>query len=599
MLVSCEYLRLDRSFPMLDSNDKGESLTALVFYQTDLAKNVPINLIVAGQNLSRTNLGAEKIMREEHTVNLNRVAGHGQISSQIPFQRGQINIGTGISYGEDDITPLDSSKQLSTDLIFDEAYLGTPHQKGFGYRHVFDTYLNYNKRIESWLFDVGIKYKQETISFEPYIANSITQRTYYDSPLYMTLWEETELYTNIIHTAKGYLRFEKQYKRFLIKGNAGLDYTEGIVSGIEGDMANWLSPFGKLNAEYKLSKSKDSWTLGAGYMREPEKLTNIYLDFLNPQSPSGREYMWIDDGDGIAEEGEEDFVIRNTGGTYHSRDNDLSRPYTDELFLGIKGNLSKKWKFLAQGSYRWFVNRFTVRYPSSMQNIYTEEQFGYTSAQERDPSTFGSEEYILTNDDGLTSFYQDLMVQFRGPIIDNLWYMNLSAMAFRVQGSAPFGNGPDYNDYGIIDESSADVNYDYNKNGRLDSDRGYAINIACFVKLFSNKRDGSFGIGSAFRYRDGQPFSKHIPHEGMSQGPVFTQSTPRGFARYTFAMNWDLRFAYEIQIGKHSLFLALDVFNVLGSATELTEVNIEGYSFRKPVEITPPRMIRLMCSFEY
>jgi hypothetical protein len=174
-----------------------------------------------------------------------------------------------------------------------------------------------------------------------------------------------------------------------------------------------------------------------------------------------------------------------------------------------------------------------------------------------------------------------------------------SASYFR--GFAPIGNGPDYNDYAAISEETASPNSRINAVGRFDSDRAYKANILIGYRIRED-----LSLGSTLKYRDGEPSSQfriYQTHQGAYNIPVTVMDAARGEQReggirYTFSWNLDLRLRYTPRRWDRKTSLVLDVYNVIGSATELLESNrVEDKRFA--LEAIPPRMLKLglECNF--
>ncbi|HET6346568.1 MAG TPA: hypothetical protein VFH51_16670, partial [Myxococcota bacterium] len=87
----------------------------------------------------------------------------------------------------------------------------------------------------------------------------------------------------------------------------------------------------------------------------------------------------------------------------------------------------------------------------------------------------------------------------------------------------------------------------------------------------------------------------------LPQGPTPLMAIRRGRARHTFHMTWDarLRWALPWRDSVHSV-LALDVFNLWGSATELLEdPRTAPAPYRRSVEAVPARAVLVSLELAY
>ena len=176
------------------------------------------------------------------------------------------------------------------------------------------------------------------------------------------------------------------------------------------------------------------------------------------------------------------------------------------------------------------------------------------------------------------------------------WFFNLSASGYWVNSNAPFGSFADRNDPGAIDEITADPNARVNARGRADNDRAYGATL-----LVGGELARDLWLSTATRYLDGQPFARIDMVEALPQGPAAIMATQRGTPgpRHTFHMTTDIRLSYLWRgNGRHTLSLMLDVFNLLGSGTEIVEdPRAGGETFRRALEMIPGRALLLTAEW--
>ncbi len=326
--------------------------------------------------------------------------------------------------------------------------------------------------------------------------------------------------------------------------------------------------------------------------RQPLTLTREVSEFLSPEGASTT-HLWNDDGDLIPELGEAGPLLARHGGTYHEMGETLARPTEDHFTFGIRTPRLGPFHGVVAGVGRWLFQRYTVRL--SDPSLYAPVEMATAEGQSvtayaKDLSRADEETYLLVNDaDG--SRYLGVEIQLHTESTPN-WFLNLSASGYHAVSNAPFGSFADRNDSGAVDEISANPNGRINGRGRPDSDRAYGATL-----LVGRKLAGDLWLSTATRYLDGQPFAPIDVVETLPQGPVAVMTTQRGTPgpRHTFHMTTDARLSYLWRTnGQNAVSLVLDVFNLLGSGTEIAEDPRAGReTFRRALEMIPGRALLL------
>lgn len=305
--------------------------------------------------------------------------------------------------------------------------------------------------------------------------------------------------------------------------------------------------------------------------REPDGLTSQTTSFIDPQRPWGlTQSAAIPQG-------------VPTGGRFHDLDPGLRRPSHQLLAVGGRSPALGPFVITLQGVGRWLLDRYTVQSPALDGSAVAAQDAQVARAYAVDPSVAAQARYRLQNDPQVP-FH--LGVELNVATVDTeRWFVNLGGAAYVSPGNAPFGSFPDRNDAGIIDEQSAGGNNRRNAFGRYDHDRSFHLKIMAGGEVVEG-----LWLAVAARYRDGQPFTR-IAVENLPQGPTAMMAFPRGDARHTFHMTWDVRVRYELP--KHWLrgAVALDVLNFWGSGTEILEDPSTGPQFRRSLEAVPGRAL--------
>ncbi len=345
----------------------------------------------------------------------------------------------------------------------------------------------------------------------------------------------------------------------------------------------WTSLSGSVGLGYALTPSSEiHFSLG----RYPHVLTTRLVGV-----EQGLSWTWRRWNDGS--------VLRRGGSEYTSIADDLPRPYTDELTIGVEKRFRKG--FLRFSGYQRWEKRLLQTMnvgisPSSyetflFQDVGVDGDLG--TEDDRDIPIYdqrrqlGEDLFLLSHPPGLESFAQgfDLLVRMDHGLVS--W--QLSGRAYRDVGSGNVGNEPEENDTGIPGDLFDDPNTLTSAEGRLYFDRAFTGKFALTTK-------GPFGIdiGAAIRYWDGQPFARQIFFSDLGQGFTVVQALYRGRQRYAFNMTVDVRLEREFPLGRSRLALGLDAFNLFNQTLSTGEVVRSGSTFRDITFVQPARTIALV-----
>ena len=324
------------------------------------------------------------------------------------------------------------------------------------------------------------------------------------------------------------------------------------------------------------------------------------LAFGDPLAPSGRVYRWTDsNGDGRADPGEYTTLVARMGpGAWTAGasqiDANLPRPRQLEGVFGVSVERSR-WTATMTGIVRRQRDMAQVVDTGAGYAVvgvaddglnYPFPPTGVLTAYDRDPATFGLDQYALTTAAGLTSHFEgvDASLQLRSQHAA----LAFGATAARTAATA-LGRGfrVDENDPGLLD-LAGNPNALVNATGRPFFDRGYTGKIALVVHLPARAR-----LGALVRYQDGQPFSRLADVTGLSQGAEPIGAYARGRTRFTFVSTVDLRFQKTVGDSARSATFFVDVFDLLNASREVEEVVATTPAFRSIAAIEPPRTARL------
>ena len=391
------------------------------------------------------------------------------------------------------------------------------------------------------------------------------------------------------------------------------DLTRGARRGAAGAteaVVSWFHLAPRVGLAIPLGRSR-AWALRIHAGRYYYALPHSWLVWGHPGASGGLVYAWTDtNGDGRFDEGEAGRLIRREGPLFGTIDPKLRRPSTDELSVGFVRSAATGLTFSLTGYWREtrnLVSALNVGVPDSSYDERLIHDLGDNripgdhddlelTVYEQRAGTLGKDAFLLTNQSGdrRGSSYQglDLILGRRTPRF--LFYIVLTAL--QISGTANPGSSEFENDEGVIGRLDADPNTLLSARGRLRFDRGYTGRIG-----FAADLPLGFRFGSVVKYWDGQPFARRIVVTGLPQGPFYVMAHYRGYSRFEFNMNVDVRLEKPVALGRGILRLIVDGFNVTNFHLDTAENEWTGpeYPLRFATEIESPRVFRLGLRYEF
>ena len=372
---------------------------------------------------------------------------------------------------------------------------------------------------------------------------------------------------------------------------------------------SWLDVSPRFRARLRLAGA-GRLTLFGGWSRLRDRLPLEVLAFGDPTAPAATVSRWGDDGDhrfGPDEQGRL-VAYAGPGGSHSSIDPDLAAPRADELVAGVEARLGARAVVRFTGidrRGRRLIESVNVGAPPDRYRTFTVFDPGgdfATTADDqqlpiydRDPGSFGTDRYVVTNVAGLASRYQGVELVFDLRPAEGLRLL-LGATAHRSEGAAAFrGFRSDENDPGVPGEHLDDPNADTFSYGRLFFDRAYTIKIAAW---YGRGRRGP-RLGAIVHYLDGQPFARLVVAPALAQGPEAVRAIPNGRSRFAYTLSLDARAEQGIDVGRTRLSAVVEGFNLLGTAHEVEEDVLTGPAFRTPTAQQPPRALRLGLRLDF
>jgi hypothetical protein len=354
-------------------------------------------------------------------------------------------------------------------------------------------------------------------------------------------------------------------------------------------------------AQVSLRVARDAGiSVFAGASRSGGPLPPMALAFGDPASASGQVYRWTDaNGDGVAQPSEYTTLVARVGPGAWSPgataiDPALLRPqHTEEIFgMAVE---RERWTATVTGILRQHSGFMQVidggaaydaiGVPDQGVN-YPIAEPGILTAYNRRPSSFGLDQYLLTNPQGLTADFEglDASLQVRSQ------HATLAFGATAAHATATTtGRGfrVNENDPSLLD-AAGNPNGLVNAKGRPFFDRGYTGKIALVVNLPGDSR-----LGTLIRYQDGQPFSRLADVGGLNQGPEPIRAYAPGLTRFTFVSTVDLRFQKNFGTPARGAVVFVDVFDLFNAQREVEENVDTSPAFRSVSAVEPPRSARI------
>lgn len=478
-----------------------------------------------------------------------------------------------------------------------------------------DSFLSSRRHIQH-RFQYGLQLQYAAASSSEEIKNNLHRHFFGDSPLEVVKFDmpidhkEAGLHFSFyIQDSITLADFFSIYFGLHLSGSRG--WIPGNSASGETTNVNWLHISPRLGLMIPLIRSKMvAFRISAG--RYYFTLPLEYLTYGNPGAMGGMVYDWSDrNQDGWYQEGESGRLLRRVGPRYAEIDEDLKRPYTNELAMSFEAAFGSSWHFtfgLFARETRNLIGTVNTGVPASAFNPVTINDSGddripgnhddlIFTVFDQNEETLGQDYFLLTNADPETwiSRYHGAdftLVKHFG----RRFTFFLSLTATNAKGSTNPGNTHTENDDGVVGSLYDNPNTLINAEGRVVFDRAYTGRIG--VNYLA-----PFGIrlGCVIKYYDGQPFARKLIVPDLTQGPFYIQANPRGLSRYEYNRTVDIRLEKIFSLQNGKLRVILDGFNILNRnlATEENEWTSPEYPLRYATEIQSPRVFRLGLAYEF
>ena len=581
--IVLEGLAHTHTYLTLAPNEGAQRLSVLLaHHMPNVAAGADVTLVWQGQQ--RDYEGAQFRWPEDWTMQTRGQGLVGQATLRLPWSTdASLLLAVGAGWREDTERPRSQAGHVF-DIADAWTWMARPHLAEDVQRFRVDAQA-------AWLWGEALELRftgnASGIATTPRFGDGRIGEMYQRAPVRQTLWEgdSTQWWWQ---SWRAESIFRPDWRFAQLEGMLAVD-----VAAVQGTQAvsinSWVPALG-LSARRALGEDAGGGEIFALARREPVTLDGMLMRFLNTGSIRGTTYAWQGPAgtDGVSA-GALGSLLAPHGGETHALGDGVLRPTSSQVALGYRTPTFGPFQFVVQGVGRWLALRHTVRLSDS--SGYQAQPFSdpmgsreLSQVYAQDPASFGAQTYVLVNDDKMAFFTGTEFQLYSLP--GRRWFVNLGGAAYIAAGRAPFGSFFDRNDSGVIDESSASPNAQQNAFGRYDQDRSFTLKWLAGVQPLHN-----LSIALAARYRDGEPFNRVVVAEGLPQGAEVLMAQRRGRVRHTFAMTWDVRVRYDIELTPYVVTLGLDVYNFWGSATELLEDPRTSAAYRTPLETVPDRAI--------
>jgi hypothetical protein len=369
----------------------------------------------------------------------------------------------------------------------------------------------------------------------------------------------------------------------------------------ENDLYNFnLNVAPRFGVSYDIF-GKGRTALKAYYGRFYNQFGSEIAEAINPNARINVQIPWIDRDNDLQLDPGELNLANFTGftGVFPRMDADATRPYSDEMNVGVDHELAKNFGVSVSYHRRQHRNGLAIVDLARPASAYTPVQRTYVDPERGtqsitvyslDPALITRRDRVVTNVDVLESDYNGVQFSFNKRM-SNRWQL-LGGLS--LQKHEGFNHSGTFTD----PTSSTDLN---NPNYRLNRD-GSAI----FTDIpWSFNLSGSYQfpydvtISGKLTARDGDPLLRTI-NIALPQASETIYVQPRGVDRTeTVTQFVDIRVAKRFALGFTRLEGSVDVFNLLNANHVLAQNDAIGTTIGRPSRILTPRIVRLGATFRF
>ena len=369
----------------------------------------------------------------------------------------------------------------------------------------------------------------------------------------------------------------------------------------ENDLYNFnLNVAPRVGVSYDIF-GKGRTALKAYYGRFFNQFGSEIAEAINPNARINVQIPWIDRDNDLQLDAGELNLANFTGftGVFPRMDANATRPYSDEINVGVDHELAKNFGVSVSYHRRQHRNGLAIVDLARPASAYTAVSRTYLdpvrgsqtiTVYSLDPALITRRDRVVTNVDVLESDYNGVQFSFNKRM-SNRWQL-LGGLS--LQKHEGFNHSGTFTDPG----SSTDLN---NPNFRLNRD-GSAIftDIPWSLNLSgSYLLPGDVTFSGKFTARDGDPLLRTITI-ALPQASELIYVQPRGVDRTeTVTQFVDIRVAKRFSLGFTRLEGSLDIFNLLNANHILAQNEAIGSTLGRPSRILTPRIVRLGAALRF
>jgi hypothetical protein len=355
-----------------------------------------------------------------------------------------------------------------------------------------------------------------------------------------------------------------------------------------------------LNAAPRIGVSYDLFGKGrtalkAYYGRFYNQFGSEIAESVNPNARIDVQVPWVDRNNNLRLDAGELNLTNFTGfsGVFPRMDQNASRPYSDEMNIGVDHQLLPDFAVSVSYHRRQHRDGLAIVDQARPATAYTAGTRTYTDPERGvqsitvyslDPTLVTRRDRLITNVDVLESDYNGMLLSFNKRM-SNRWQLLAGLTLQKHEG---FNHSGTYTNPGTNTDLN-NPNYRLNRDGSaIFTDIPWSFNLSGTYQL-----PYDLAFSAKYTARDGDPLMRTITIAGLPQGSETLWVQPRGVDRTeTVTRFLDIRVMKRIPFGRTRIEGSVDVFNLLNANHVLAQTEAIGSTLGRPSRILAPRIVR-------
>jgi carboxypeptidase family protein len=348
---------------------------------------------------------------------------------------------------------------------------------------------------------------------------------------------------------------------------------------------------------------KGQTALKAYYGRFYNQFGSEIAETINPNARINVQVPWNDANKDLRLDPGELDLSRFTGfgGIFPRMDADATRPYSDEMNVGVDHQLLPNFALSVSYHRRQHRNGLAIvdfARPTSAYTAVTRTYTNPTSGPQTitvytlDSSLVTKRDRAITNVDGLESNYNGVQFSFNKRM-SNRWQLLGGVTIQKHQG---FANDGTFTNPASTTDDLNNPNYTLNRPGSsIFTEIPWTVTLSGSYLL-------PYEILCSGKYtaRDGDPLNRTLTITGLSQGSETVWVQARGVDRTETVNKFlDVRFAKRFRMPGVQIEPSVDIFNLLNANHVLAQNDAIGTTWSRPSRILAPRIVRLGATVRF